>query len=271
LRPQAPHSAEEADEAGDVPQLADLNARIAELERAVVARDDLVALVGHELRNPLSPVFLQAYHLLAEVRKSKTGVVTTEWLLPRLELFLRGLDRLLERLNRLMDVAALQSAQGITLLEEDLDLSRVATDVVASMSSEATAASAQVDLRLPGPVEGRWDRVRLEQIVGNLLSNAIRFGGGSRIVVAVEEIGPDKIRLRVSDHGPGVPEELQPRIFDRFEWGPKRHRGGLGLGLWIVRRLCETMGGAIVLENQEGGGAAFLVTLPRGKSGVEAR
>ncbi|HYU16432.1 MAG TPA: HAMP domain-containing sensor histidine kinase [Candidatus Acidoferrum sp.] len=240
--------------------------RIHQLEDAVAARDDLIGLIGHELRNPLSPVFLQAYHLLAEVKKNEQGSVTTEWLTPRLELFLRGLERLLDRLNRLMDVAALQSRTGIALVEEDVDLARVVGDVVASVAREAAAAASPLTLYAPVPVMGRWDRLRLEQIAGNLLSNAIRYGAGGAIDVQVKGTGLTAV-LTVRDHGPGIAADLQARIFDRFERaGPRPQRGGLGLGLWIARRLCEAMRGTITLESEPGRGAAFVVTLPRGQT-----
>lgn len=246
-------------------QLAELHRQIAELEAAVAEREELIGLVGHELRNPLSPVFLQAYHLMAEVKKVTSGVVSTAWLVPRLELFLRGLDRLLDRLNRLMDVAALQSACGIALAEEDVDLSRVAEDVVAAMTREAEAAGSSIGLATSGPVAGRWDRVRLEQIIGNLLSNAIRFAGGSRIEVVVQARSAETAILVVRDHGPGIAVDIQPRIFDRFERADTRQKkGGLGLGLWIVQRLSERMGGRAAVDSLPGRGSTFTVTLPRG-------
>jgi signal transduction histidine kinase len=264
LRPPAPPPALDVEENGEVSQLAELSRRIAELERAIGARDRLLGLVGHELRNPLSPVFLQAYHLMAQVKKATSGTVPTDWLMPRLELFVRALDRLLERLNRLMDVAALQSPGGIPLNAEDVDLARVTEDVAASMAREAHAASCLLDVSAPGPVGGRWDRMRLEQIIANLLSNAIRFGAGQPVEVVVQTRAPESACVTVRDHGPGIPDELQPRIFDRFERASDhRDRGGPGLGLWIVRRLSESMGGGVVVDSEPGRGATFTVTLPR--------
>lgn len=242
-----------------------LERQIAALEEAVTARDDLIGLIGHELRNPLSPVFLQAYHLLTEVKRKAPGQsVDREWLTPRLELFLRGLERLLDRLNRLMDVAALQSQGGITLVEEDLDFTQIIADVVSAQSREAVAASSPLKFTAPGPLPGHFDRVRVEQIAGNLIGNAIRYGGGTPIEIDLQAT-PARVLLSVRDHGPGVPVELQTRIFNRFEQvSPRPQKGGLGLGLWVVRRLCELMGGSISLDSQPGQGAAFTVMLPRG-------
>jgi signal transduction histidine kinase len=253
------------------PSISALAERIEALEEAVAARDDLIGLIGHELRNPLSPVFLQAYHVLAEVKRKAPGQsVDREWITPRLETFLRGLERLLDRLNRLMDVAALQSRAGITLVDEDLDFSEVVADVVNAQSREATAAASPIRFTAPGPVRGRWDRVRLEQIAGNLIGNAIRYGGAKPIDVDVQA-SQSKVLLTVRDRGPGVPADLQARIFNRFEQvSPRPRKGGLGLGLWVVRRLCEVMGGTISLDSQPGQGAAFVVMLPRGATDRDA-
>jgi signal transduction histidine kinase len=265
LSPPSPPSALDREEARELPELAEALRRVHQLEGAVEARDDLIGLIGHELRNPLSPVFLQAYHLLAEVKRSETGQFTAEWLTPRLELFLRGLERLLERLNRLMDVAALQSRGGIALLEENVDLSRVVGDVVASMARDAAAAASSLSLTAPVQVVGRWDRARVEQIAANLLSNAIRYGAGGPIEVDVVATELTAV-LTVRDHGPGIAPEVQARIFDRFERvHPQRQRGGLGIGLWISRRLCEAMRGALSVDSEPGRGAVFTVTLPRGQ------
>lgn len=261
------HSALSAAEISEIARISDLASCIRQLEEAIAARDDLISLIGHELRNPLSPVFLQACHLLTEVKKKQEdgGAVPAEWLTPRLELFLRGLDRLLDRLNRLMDVAALQSHGGIAMVEEDVDLAEVVAEVVASLAREAQLAGCSLRLSSPGVVIGRWDRVRLDQIAANLVSNAIRYGGGAPIEIDIEA-QPASALLSVRDHGPGIEPDLQSRIFDRFEQlCPRPQRGGLGLGLWITRRLCEAMGGNVVLHSEPGRGAAFVVTLPRGQ------
>ncbi len=268
LNPEQPPAADADEPAGEPSRLAWLTDRVTELEEALAARDDLIRLVAHELRNPLAPVFFQAHHLMAEVRRTAEpsgGTVASDWLVPRLELFLRGLDRLLDRLNRLMDVAALQSEDGIVLATAEVDLSMVASGVAASLASEAAAAGTRIDLSAPAPVTGQWDQVRLEQIIFNLLSNAIRYGAGSAIEIVVSEKSPEMAELVVRDQGPGIAEEMRPRLFQRMErTGTRPHRGGLGLGLWIVRRLCGAMGGAVAVESHPGAGAAFSVTLPRG-------
>jgi signal transduction histidine kinase len=112
------------------------------------------------------------------------------------------------------------------------------------------------------PTIGHWDPMRLEQVVSNLLSNAIKFGGGHPIELVVTG-SRDEARLEIRDHGIGVASDRLPRIFERFERGvSSRQYGGLGLGLYIVRTIVETMGGLVRCEPTPGGGSTFLVALP---------
>ena len=113
------------------------------------------------------------------------------------------------------------------------------------------------------PATGRWDRIRIEQVIANLLVNAAKFGEGKPISLEVSAQG-DHARLRVVDRGIGIPEEHQSRVFDRFERAvPAHHFGGLGLGLYVVRQIAEAHGGRVQVESTPGSGATFTVDLPR--------
>jgi len=115
-----------------------------------------------------------------------------------------------------------------------------------------------------GEIRGHWDRLRLEQVVTNLLTNAIKYGAGKPIDVAVER-APSLARLTVRDQGIGISAEDQARIFQRFERAVStRHFGGFGLGLWISKNLVEAHGGRIHVVSQPGAGATFTVELPTG-------
>jgi signal transduction histidine kinase len=114
-------------------------------------------------------------------------------------------------------------------------------------------------------VHGWWDRLRLEQVVTNLVSNAIRYGAGRPIHARVEVVG-ENARLVVRDEGIGIPPEAQERIFGKFERAvSERHSGGLGLGLYITRSIVEAMGGSIQVESRPGQGSTFTVELPRSR------
>lgn len=236
-----------------------LRRRIADLERALSLRDEFIATLGHELRNPLSPVYLQLGHVIdtlaeGEGAPDRAGLLgKLEGLRARFEAFLASLDRLLE---------ASRPGGSLALEFERIDLVQVVREVCSGMQSQLDAARSELVFEVTGPVCGLWDRLRLQQIAWNLLSNAVRYGAGAPIHVAVAG-GDDRASLVVRDHGIGIADEDQARIFEPYERGAgKRPAGGFGLGLWIVRRLTAAMGGTIDVESRPGEGATFTVTLP---------
>ena len=120
-----------------------------------------------------------------------------------------------------------------------------------------------MQLHAPLPVLGRWDRLRLEQVLTNLLTNALRYGRDRPVEVRVEGT-PEMARLQVRDEGIGIAEEAQERIFGRFERAASgRNYGGLGLGLWLTRQLVEAMHGRVQVQSRVGEGSTFTVELPR--------
>jgi signal transduction histidine kinase len=134
--------------------------------------------------------------------------------------------------------------------------------VVARLNEQALRAGSPIRATLRGKLCGTWDRFRVEQLVTNLLTNAIKYGAGKPVEVAVEEEGEHAV-LRVRDHGIGIAAEDQARIFERFERAvSNRHYGGLGLGLWIARQVVEASEGTLAVESTPGEGSCFTVRLP---------
>jgi hypothetical protein len=130
------------------------------------------------------------------------------------------------------------------------------------MRDSAARAGCDLVVEPTGPLEGRWDRLRVEQVLTNLIANAIKYASGAPIEIGVERRGDD-VMLEVRDHGPGLADTDFPRIFDRFERAAStRHYGGLGLGLYVARQIAEAHGGDIAVLNAPGGGASFTVRLP---------
>jgi signal transduction histidine kinase len=161
-----------------------------------------------------------------------------------------------------LDIARFTATPPIPSLEE-VDLRAVLAEAIECSADVLRNAGCALSQAVEGPMVGCWDRRWLVRIVGHLLSNAAKYGGGQPIDVRAR--GDERVvRLVVRDRGIGISAEEQARIFQRFERAvPVRHYGGFGLGLWLVRRLVETLGGAIRVESRVGEGATFTVELPR--------
>lgn len=173
----------------------------------------------------------------------------------------RSLSRLGRLINDLLDVSRLRVGR-LQIDREDVDLAALTRDVVDRHAAEISRARCAVAVHAPEPVVGRWDRPRLDQIITNLVSNAIKYGQGGPVEISVSREGFEG-RLSVRDHGIGIDTGEQARIFERFERAvSSRNYGGLGLGLWIVRQLVEAHGGRIFVESRQGEGALFAVVLP---------
>jgi PAS domain S-box-containing protein len=235
-----------------------------QLEDAVRVRQDFLSVAGHELRTPLTSLTLIAQSL----EKSLAAPPTTPSPLPplqadpRLADRCRGMNRQIERLTglvgRLLDVSRI-SAGRLTLDLEAMDLAEVARDVAGRFPE---AESHQITIDAPTAIEGRWDRLRVEQVITNLLSNAVTYGEGRPITITVRCVGA-RAEIVVADQGIGIAPEALSRIFERFERAASgRQYGGLGLGLWIVRQLVEAMDGSIGVESALGRGSTFTVRLP---------
>lgn len=248
--------------AGPAAGASGLEQRVRELTREVALHDEFLSTLGHELRNPLSPIFMQAEYLLDALRRGEQRALSREWLVSQLESFCRRLKKFIHLLERLMDMSRMSAGQ-VHLELEEVDLTEVVREVSAGFERELAAARSELRLELPARLVGVWDRMRVEQIVTNLLSNAIRYGAGRPIEV---KVGGDlqQIELTVKDRGIGIAEEDRERIFQRFERaGKKRASGGFGIGLWTVRQSCLAMGGHLSLRSQPGAGSEFSVALPR--------
>jgi PAS domain S-box-containing protein len=235
-------------------------------EEAVRLRDDFLTIASHELKTPLTSVTLQIQTLLRRVREQ--GPAADAQVLERLVKTERQVHKLARLMEELLDVSRVAAAR-LPLELEEVDLTQVAREVLERVQEEARRTGTSLELRGEGRVVGRWDRARLEQVVTNLVTNGIKYGAGAPVVVSVRSSAAMAL-LEVTDRGIGIaPQDLE-RIFGKFERAvPVRQYGGFGVGLYIVRRLVEALGGAVDVESAPGKGATFRITLPL--AGPEAR
>ncbi|RKH17336.1 histidine kinase [Corallococcus sp. CA047B] len=227
-----------------------------ELLVAVRLRDDFLSIAGHELRTPLMALQLQLHSLTRLAREVGDARVQE-----RLDRARRQVERLGTLTEDLLDVVRISEGR-LVLQAEECDLAALVLEGVDRASEEVTRSGCQLRVLVDQPTWGRWDRSRLEQVVTNLLSNALKYGAGKPVEVMVKA-SRDRARLVIKDHGIGVPLDAQARIFDRFERAVSTNNyGGLGLGLWIARQGVEAHGGIIRVESEPGSGATFTVELP---------
>jgi signal transduction histidine kinase len=226
-----------------------------QLREALAVRDDFLSVAGHELRTPLTTLRLQVHALQGAVR---AGTVSLGERVTRLSHQVRRLSALIDDL---LDVSRINAGR-LTLELEPLELGGLVRDAVERVS-EAVPGSAQlIRVLAQEGVEGRWDGGRIEQVVVNLVVNALKYGPGKPVELTVTATA-ERARLTVRDYGIGIAPEAQARIFDRFERAvSSRHYGGLGLGLWISRQLVQAHRGGIRVESVPGEGATFIVELP---------
>lgn len=231
---------------------------------AVRARDEFLSVASHELRTPLTSLSLQIAGLLRGARRNADSWSErrARQVADKLEGAERQVGRLARLIDQLLDISRMNAGQ-FSVDAEELDLVELVQEVSGRLRDTAGKAGCELVLKASGPVVGHWDRLRLEQVVTNLVTNAVKFGAGKPIEIS---IGGDATaaQFAVRDHGIGVSAEAKERIFQRFEQAaPAREYGGLGLGLYIVQRIVAAHGGAVELESAPDEGALFKVTLPR--------
>lgn len=231
------------------------------LSAALRAREEFLAVASHELKTPLTALRLQIQCMLRAAPRAPQATPDDARTLEAL----RSVNRQMARLSKLVDTLldATQSLQGrLRLNPEPVDLTSLVQDVVARLEDCLASARCTVALAAPGPVLGYWDPLRLDQVVTNLLSNAMKYGQHRSIVVRVEQDAA-RVRLAVRDHGIGIRGEDHARIFECFERAaPLNGYSGLGLGLYVVRQIVHAHGGTVRVDSTPGAGATFTVELP---------
>jgi signal transduction histidine kinase len=237
-----------------------LEAAQAELRQLLHARDEFLSVVTHELKEPLNSMLLalqlvQAMH--GEGAAAANGEVREQ-----LQAMRRQGNRLARLVENLLDVS--RATHGLVYLDpEALDLCALVREVVERFRRDDPLAAETLSLVACEPTIGYFDRTRIDQVLGNLLINALKYGAARPIEVRVSA-DDETATLEVADHGIGIDPADQGRVFDRFERATNGHRrSSLGLGLYIVRAIVEAHGGDVRLQSEVGRGSTFTVTLPR--------
>jgi signal transduction histidine kinase len=230
----------------------------AQAEAAVLAREELQAIVAHDLRTPLGTIAMQAAMLQKSAPPSVDGEAYD--VRRRAELMLRATSHMSDLIRDLLDAASIDAGRlSVSAAPDD---ARATLGAAVELAGPVAQAKGVMLEQVPcDSIPVRWDRQRILQLFGNLLGNAIKFtpeGGRVRVQIAGEG---DRLRISVEDTGPGIPADHRAHVFERF-WKGKRG-AGTGLGLFIASGIAKAHGGTLDVVSEPGSGSTFTLSLPR--------
>jgi signal transduction histidine kinase len=226
--------------------------------------DERLATVAHELRGRLNILTLNSNGLLSAAHAIGTELPRA-WLLDRLERLDRALRSMRELMDRLLEV---QQRQLASVPRPEVDLRAIVLEVLQSDGEALRSARCTCEFAAPDAVIGHWDALQLRVAIGNLISNALKFGAGRPIAIDIG-VRDANAFVRIADQGSGIRPDDCERIFERFERANGgAHVNGSGLGLWLVRNIARAHGGDVTVSSAPGEGASFTLSLPLKRSGT---
>ncbi|MEX3776322.1 ATP-binding protein [Pseudomonas sp. MYb118] len=232
-----------------------------ELQQAVRMRDDFMSIVAHEVRTPLNGLILETQLRKMHLARDNASAFTLDKMHAMVDRDERQIKSLIRLIEDMLDVSRIRTGK-LSIRPTLFDLSELVRTLLQNFAAQIDAAECTVSLDAAQPVLGNWDEFRIEQVISNLLTNALRYGARSPISVKVYSVG-QQARVEVRDFGIGIGEENQKRIFQQFERVTAKHAvAGLGLGLFISEQIVTAHGGTITVESRIGEGALFRVCLP---------
>ncbi len=229
-----------------------------EAEQRALTRDEFLAIVSHDLRSPLDAIAINASLLAEHAPRGVEGEKHQKWA----RNIQRAVDNMTRLVSDLLDVARFEGGE-FRVMREEHDVLGVIKEVTDTFTPVAASRELRLETDLPSQAVHAWfDHDRVLQVLSNLLRNAVHFtaaGGSITVRVVAEEHG---CRISVKDTGIGIPVALQSRIFDRFQQLRSADRRGLGLGLYISKRIVDAHGGRLWVESEPDQGSTFSFTLP---------
>ncbi|EPJ92976.1 response regulator receiver Signal transduction histidine kinase [Pseudomonas psychrophila] len=241
--------------------LAQLQLTQVELERAVRMRDDFMSIVSHEVRTPLNGLILETQLRKMHLARDNAAAFTMEKMHAMVDRDERQILSLIRLIEDMLDVSRIRTGK-LSIRPAEFDLARTVDRLLENFSAQISAAQSSVNFTAEYPVVGQWDEFRIEQVISNLLTNALRYGANKPIDVTVYIEG-DQAVVDVRDQGIGISQENQQRVFQQFERvSASQVAAGLGLGLFISEQIVAAHSGTISVRSELGEGALFRVCLP---------
>jgi signal transduction histidine kinase len=236
--------------------------QIAIKQSALNTRDEFLSIASHELKTPITSLQLQ-------LQMIKRKIVIETGLGEARDKIIRSMDNSIYQVSRvtrliddLLEISRIENGKQ-TYYFEKTDISKLITQICESYSDQIAAGGIQFSVKLPESFVIECDSFKIEQVISNLLTNALKYGAGSPIDISlIEETG--HARVSIKDGGPGIPEDLQSKVFERFERvTPNKTVSGLGLGLYISKQIVVAHKGTIQVKSKEGVGSEFIVLIPK--------
>lgn len=239
----------------------ELERLLRETQTAVKVRDEFLSIASHELRTPLTSLRAEIQVIQMLVEKDLLATYPKERLQQLVRLNERQFTRLSRLVDDLLDVSRISSGH-LTLDLAPVPIGSIVRDALSVLRGDLSVSKSEVTVNVSAEATGLWDRLRLEQVFVNLISNALKYGAGKPIRIDVAKVD-DSVEVSVHDQGIGIAEADLKRLFQRFERAASsRHFGGLGLGLYITRQIVEAHGGTIRISSSPGEGTKVTVRLP---------
>lgn len=239
-----------------------------QLEQSILMRDNFMSMVAHELRTPLNTLFLDVQVRTLQLERDNLAAFSKPELLKMTERDRRQIKNMIRLIDDMLDLSRI-SSDKLSIRPVETDLSELLERLVHDFTPQAQSAGYQLRLDILDRVEGKWDAFRLEQIIVNLLTNAMRYGNGNPITLTLHQQGNTAV-VAVRDQGHGISPEDQERIFQAFERGQGNQvKSGLGLGLYIAQQLAEAHAGSIAVQSTLNAGSTFTLSLPLVSQQVE--
>ncbi|WP_314435653.1 hybrid sensor histidine kinase/response regulator [Massilia timonae] len=241
--------------------LRELNQTQQELQRSLKMRDEFMSLVAHELRTPLNTLFLETQMRSLQLKRGNTAAFASQPMEAMIQRDERQIKSMIRLIDDMLDVSRMRSGK-LSIRPAQVELMNLLERVVSDLSLQAATTGSSLTLRPHDGVTGCWDEFRVEQVIVNLLTNALRYGCGQPVEVSVERSG-DMVRIDVRDQGKGIASSDLERIFEPYERGARNGEPkGLGLGLYISRQLAISHGGELRVTSKPGEGSVFSLVLP---------
>lgn len=238
------------------------NARLFDrAKEAIQIRDEFMSISSHELRTPLTPLKMQIQSLARHIDKGTIEQLPIESIKRMVSTADRQVNRLTSLVDDLLDVSRISTGR-LTLNFENVDLSQLIKEVADRYMPQLLNNKNELRLNITDSLITQVDKLRMEQVLINLLSNAMKYAPHTPVTCSLSEVDGLAV-IEVADEGPGISEVDQTRIFDRFERVTSEvSQTGLGLGLYIVNQIVNAHGGSIKVESAPGKGAKFIISIP---------